>query len=113
MHHLLSLLAVHLVRLAQRWLAARFRALNLVFGAFCDGWRFVLTSLVEFNLARCPGGETYTMSIGVRALALIQDRSDYHFYNQPRSEAMLRCGQKCSKDKAAALAIEPDGGFGI
>jgi hypothetical protein len=64
----------------------------------------MLTSRVEFNLARPGRRNLHNLSIGVRALILIQD-NPATIFTIANTGAMLRVGQKRSKD-IAALAAE-------
>ena len=64
----------------------------------------MLTSRVEFNLARPGRRNLHNLSIGVRALILIQD-NPATIFTIANTGAMLNVGQKRAKD-IAALAAE-------
>src|SRR5262249_1480261 len=104
-HHLPPLLAVHLLPLARRWLATGFLALLLVFRGSprCLAFHANLLGL-NSTWARPGRRNLHNLSIGVRALILIQD-NPATIFTIANTGAMLSVGQKRSKD-IAALAAE-------
>src|SRR5262249_62174453 len=100
-HHPPPLLAVHLLPLARRWLATVFFALLLVFRGSPRCLAFHANLLGLNSPWPRPGrGNLHTLSIGVRALILIQAKPATIF-TIANTGAMLSVGQKRSKDIAA------------
>jgi hypothetical protein len=73
---------------------------------FSDALLFMLTlSSLNSTLARPGRRNSHNLSSGVGPLSLFRTIPPPSLQS-PRTGAMLTCGQKCAKDKAA-LAVEP------